>query len=243
MFSLALSSISLAQDNTLGGEQDSKQGTELFSALTKIRDVMLAPLTDVGIEELLREGGLFDKALEEHTSFKDLFVIEKAIEKIFLIGHKLDYEDRTRISQLYVESMLKVEEARKLENKPYALLDRYMNKTSDYTLNDVADKLYNDLKTNEWRIEPEFLILIEELIKTYKSDSNKPLMSSNPDFYKLSPANLEMLNLFNEIVIFTSLRPGLGETYKNIDLNDSGFWDIKNNIKRTRSYTRNLRIK
>jgi hypothetical protein len=52
-----------------------------------------------------------------------------------------------------------------------------------------------------------------------------------------------MLNLFNEIVIFTSLRPGLGETYKNIDLNDSGFWDIKNNIKRTRSYTRNLRIK
>lgn len=238
VFNLLLSSLSLAQDNPSSADGS----TEQSSTLVRIRGIMISPLTDESIEELLKEGGLFDKALEEYTSFKDLFVIEKAIEKIFLIGHELDYEYRLRISHLYAISMLKVEEARKLEsNSP---LNKYMhNTTAKYTLDDVADKLFNDLKANEWRIEPEFLILIDDLIQTYQVGSKAPLQTSNPDFYKLSPKNLDMLNLFNEIIVFTSLRPGLGKTYKTIDLNDSGFWSIKNNIKNTRSRARNLRVK
>ncbi len=220
----------LAQEESLLPSGEAKE----YSTLTRIRTIMLSPLTESSTEALLKDQGLFDIALKEYTSFKDLFVIEGAIKNIFLIAHKLNHEYATKVSYLYAEVIIKVEVAREANNGPTSSFKKYMGK-DDFSLNDVANKLYQDLKKNAWLVNPDIFMVINDILANENKDSN-------PAFYNLSPANLEMMRLLNEVVVFVSLRPGFGKTYKNIDLNAAGILDIKD-LVRTRSLAKNLKIR
>jgi hypothetical protein len=236
------------QDN---GSATNNEYVENPSTLTKIKTIMLSSITEEKIEELLKEDGLFDRALEEYCDLKELLVLQGAIENIFMMGHELDYEHRSKVAKLYAEVMIKREDLNKsikAAKNPLSKLKKYLGtgdnlRSDDFTLNEVANKLYQDLKKNDWMIDFELFTIIKALLDVYVSEANKSSANLNTNFYKLSSANLEMIRLLNELVVFVSYTPGLGKVYANINLNSSGFVEMKNNIKQTRLRSRNFRIK
>ena len=205
----------------------------LSPSVARISQIMISGKVSLEkIKELLGPNGLFERALQEASSLKEAQILEASLKEIFMVSHKLNYDTSLKVSRLYTDAMIMLEEHKAEKRNAYIERLKKYSGSNELNLNKLTEKFCTQLEARNWLMGHSDMQILFDLVKAYGLLADKS---------ELSPENSATLKLFGELVVFSSFNSDLFRGYNYLDLKQPGFSNLRAAIKRTRPPTRAIK--